>query len=344
MTAESDTHSTLQAPRRGASPCQFIDLYQPSRTYISPWPALLVILFVVVGIILVWDGVIGTPMLLVPALAAAVGLLIAFFAQRNALRRMHRSARQRLGADIEALVCDEMQRPFFGTYTGLLWKALRRSPLTDLTIRIRESRSPAPLRPLTVPFEPLPLDESDERFAHLSDTVDGTCGPATRPASKRQRSTAWPVSNRAIALIGFGGFLLLCIQMCNLALQAVVNPSLRWLTTATLSVMAVSVLLVVTGVWSPTRSKSPRWFIVPGGLVHRSLRRRTNKWNLHVFDRRACLLMLRRERGERRWIVRVADADRQEDITMTRNEATLLLRAWLSPLSPPSADSITDLQ
>jgi hypothetical protein len=82
--------------------------------------------------------------------------------------------------------------------------------------------------------------------------------------------------------------------------------------------------------------------VVPGGLLFRELARRSGTWNLHVFDRRKSVLIAHRGNFNR-WTISVGDNDQRRQITVTQNEADLLLRAWLSPIPPPPVEQLSDL-
>jgi hypothetical protein len=62
-----------------------------------------------------------------------------------------------------------------------------------------------------------------------------------------------------------------------------------------------------------------------------------------VFDRRRSVLAVMRTTS-RQWNLCVADGERCLSAVGAQNELETALRAWLSPLSPPPADRLSDLE
>jgi hypothetical protein len=93
-----------------------------------------------------------------------------------------------------------------------------------------------------------------------------------------------------------------------------------------------------TGAWRFNN----QWLLVPGGIVRRSAKSRSSQWKVHLFTRRNAVLLITESRRSNRQIC-VADATESATTNVTVAEAQLLLRAWLSPLPPPTADQLSDL-
>lgn len=83
-------------------------------------------------------------------------------------------------------------------------------------------------------------------------------------------------------------------------------------------------------------------YLVPAGMVTRYTSWLRKKSSLHLFLRRESLLAVFR-RNPNLWILIVADRQRIESISATPEQAAQLLRAWLSPLNPPTIDQLSDL-
>lgn len=90
------------------------------------------------------------------------------------------------------------------------------------------------------------------------------------------------------------------------------------------------------------RWRASQCLIVPGGIVFREARWRDDRWNLHVFDRRSSVLCVFQHRRHQ-WRFTVADDQACESAIGTREEVNTVLRAWLSPLSPPKKEALGDL-
>jgi hypothetical protein len=91
------------------------------------------------------------------------------------------------------------------------------------------------------------------------------------------------------------------------------------------------------------RSWSTQWLLVPGGLVVRRARSRSDTWKLQVFDRRQSLLVAMPGDFDNSWSVIVADSQGHDQRNLTDVECVLLLRTWLSRQSPPHVDRLSDL-
>jgi len=66
-------------------------------------------------------------------------------------------------------------------------------------------------------------------------------------------------------------------------------------------------------------------------------------WRIRVYDRRKSVLVVARGNTRGIWNARVADRETMYQTMLTSRELRLFLRAWLSPLSPPPAEKLTDL-
>jgi hypothetical protein len=81
---------------------------------------------------------------------------------------------------------------------------------------------------------------------------------------------------------------------------------------------------------------------VPGGLVVRKAIGGSGAWQVHLFERRRSILCIYCA-SVRQWNLAVADAQTMETTSGTKLEMDFALRAWLSPLSPPLLEHLSDL-
>ena len=83
--------------------------------------------------------------------------------------------------------------------------------------------------------------------------------------------------------------------------------------------------------------------MVPGGLIIRKAGLLDRRWKVHLLEPANSILLVF-QAGRRQWIACAATEDFFDRVVMTKREADFLLRAWLSPLSPPPVEKLTDLQ
>lgn len=188
----------------------------------------------------------------------------------------------------------------------------------------------ARVEPLRVPFEPRPLDETDETFHSLRLATDPHF--AADEASTRQR---W---RRRLTRSVPAGLLL--------ALAGTLVWRQQWLTLyicSGLAGVALSVWLIwAVGVRLMGMRSGGRWAIVPGGVL--ILRPRGGRWQPHVIPRRDAILLILSATPGGRWLVCVRDAQGLYTRRLTPTELDMLLAAWLSPLAPPGDDVLSDLR
>lgn len=211
-----------------------------------------------------------------------------------------------------------------------------------LTARACDEGKRQGVEPIDVPFEPIPLNEADASFAELRSGF-GPVGLSHEGATARQAYDADLHRTFRRNLRFAGGWLplvafvvLAIIIGYQLATGASINPAhVFWLVMVSLSLLGIG----GRGAWKSTR----QWLLVPGGVVAREPARRQAQWQLHVFDRRKSVLLVR-QANRNLWAVRVDDAEAHESALLTQVEAHTLLRAWLSPLAPPPAEELSDLE
>lgn len=211
-----------------------------------------------------------------------------------------------------------------------------------LTARACDDDKRQAVEPIDVCFEPIPLNEADPSFAELQSGF----GPA---GSTHERSNAQQADDASLRRtvqrnIRFAGgwfvpvvFVALAVFLAyELATGASINPvHVFWFAMVCASLLGIG----GRGAWKSTR----QWLLVPGGVVARKPARRQEQWQLHVFDRRKSVLLVR-QTNRNLWAVLVEDAEARESAVLTQVEAHTLLRAWLSLLEPPPVEQLSDLE
>jgi len=207
------------------------------------------------------------------------------------------------------------------------------------TLRIAPQERDASLKPFELPFEAQALDEADPNFIQLESQGDVENGESSPPVTASLDDDAtWRRVKRNVALRGgwvFAGIFLFATLLQawssyrrgSIDLGLVLYPGLLLL-----------ILFWTTGSWKSGR----QWLALGGGLLLRKARWRDRQWRLYLFEPRHSALALYRQ-NKHSWILCVAQGDVFERTILTNREADFVLRAWLSPLSPPPVEKLSDL-
>jgi hypothetical protein len=201
------------------------------------------------------------------------------------------------------------------------------------------------VEPILLPFEPRPLDEADLALLALAEAgTEDTAG--SLPAADCRSGCAGDQVFRTVRrrVRRSGGLFIACLsvlQVFSLAYQAhdfvqTGRVSAVWVA---LSVLALAILLGLEA----AVYRSREWLAVPGGLVMRKARLLRTRWQVLVFNQHNSVVCISPIVSSR-WQLLVADGRKVHATAVTKSEAEFALRAWLSPLPPPSPDQLTDLQ
>lgn len=204
--------------------------------------------------------------------------------------------------------------------------------------------------PILTPFEPLALDDTDPAFEALRsglrpETTDAELlrsDKACQHRHFRRQLLRWATPMVCAAALG-----------CWLWGGASSFMLLLFLLVIALPILFAGATLIVRQVrrWRNAKRWPERvdpskaqWLLVPGGLAMISPRIGQGRWNLHIVDRREAVLVAYAAYGQaRRFVVLVADPQNTYSRQVTRIELDMLLRAWISPLHPPSPEQLSDL-
>jgi hypothetical protein len=275
--------------------------------------------------------------LVVSSLAASLEL-----ERRRVMKRVKELATQAEPSALTPALCDiadAIQGPYAPRGLRIMVAALHAKGLAGATIRLCSDAAAPPL-PLAVPFEPQLLDETSS--ALMQQDLNAAVGSQVAHQSPAIRSGVRSSSARWVwrKIVLRGGWLMLVIYVFNWCLH-LVDALRHWRCTPMFALWTVGLgwLLFLPG-WRQIREQ---WFLVPGAVVVRKAPWLRGDWKLHLFERGKSVLCVgpTRRRG---WLVAVADDQQQVQSAVTRAEADFLLRAWLSPIPPPSADKLTDLE
>lgn len=221
--------------------------------------------------------------------------------------------------DVVAEVLGQMRTRYEQWLVQLL-SSLANAGHSGFTIRQRAPDTPPHLEPLTVPFEPLPIDCRDARFRQIAGAVS-----AEPPGPIR----LWWKDLRA------DDYFSLRIGVAALLLATVTLVSVRRGFGADSAAQTLAAIIFLRPKSQFDRSGRSYWMLVPGGLIIRSrgVSRLCTRQN-------ANLVLFGNSRGVASATVTIAGyiASRFLDAL----EAETLLRAWLSPLPPPTAEQVRD--
>jgi len=190
--------------------------------------------------------------------------------------------------------------------------------------------------PLTVPFEPVELDETHPALSGMVETLVSKDGDAEGAEIKKAR---W--LGRAFIRIGAPAIILL-----NVTIQAVVQSIVQigkqgfqlWFVAMWMAILGVTAAACFYGVWRT----SAQWILIPGGVVVRRTFWKNVGTRLECYIPADSMLMLTPDNmGWNATFFRGVRAVQHR--RLTRLEATALLAAWQSPIPPRPIENMSDL-
>lgn len=202
-------------------------------------------------------------------------------------------------------------------------RLISESGVRGVVLRFYHGDPPPAVAPLEVPFEPYPLGVFDRSFEEL--------------ASEQQRS-AWAAGSekRTRRVLG-----LLCVPFVILPLLTAGVTYWRGLALTKIALICLVPSVAGIGLISLLLMTARRVYLIPAGLVE-VRRRPALSWPVHRFvASESVLLLCRNEHGL--WSWGVADAVRALGGNSNEIKTDALLRAWLSPVPPPSLEMIRGL-
>ncbi len=308
------------------------------------WPAIFMVMLVgvTVGVVVVSGR--RQSAFVVLGVALPTLFLIAFLIRRRVERQVERIVENGGDLSLSALVSSVFRgRRKAGTLgmqrAARLARVLAANNRLGQALRLCPTKSATPLKPFDIVFDPQPLDQTGETFRHLEATGgDEPDDAVNASAEKIADDSTWLKIKRNVALRG--GWIMAGIFLFNVVLNAwlsILQDRIRPI----LLLWIAFFLLTLFGATGATRSRK-QWFAVPGGLIVRKAGLRDRRWKVHLLEPANSILVVF-QAGRRQWIACAATGDFFDRVVMTKREADFLLRAWLSPLSPPPVEKLTDL-
>jgi len=303
---------------------------------------LLVVILIPLTIVSLFVAVIrgGPSISLSAAMVAIMGALvfISWWEYRNWRSQMGRASSVPVALRARNLFRHDRTASFAGaTHSTAI--ALARSGERNLVVLVNRAAELRDIRPLDVEFEPIPLDGTDPRWEQLYPRI----ASPKRVAEWRELlnpTTVWGDiysfmrrhrnATQAIILIAI---------VATIAFEWGSMRGSASIYLATLGIIIAAQLVSSLGIF---RGPSDGFVLVPGGILHRSGKRRDGDRPLRLYRRSECVLCLAGTRGG---TIYVACARGDECMTQQIDSvaAEILLAAWLSPLEPPGESQIAAL-
>lgn len=190
--------------------------------------------------------------------------------------------------------------------------------------------------PLTVPFEPIELDETQPALSGMVESFVSSDGDSEVAEVKKAR---W--LGRMFVRVGAPSIMLLPVTI-NAFVQIITQTAIQgfrlWFIAMWLGVLGVTFAACFYAVWRT----SAQWMLIPGGLVIRRTFLKNVGTRLERFTPADTMLMLTPFNiGWTATLFRGMKSVQRR--LLTRMEATALLAAWQSPIPPRSAEEMSDL-
>lgn len=282
------------------------------------------------------------------ALLALFSLLSALMlrSQKRNVDRVRRALEESAGSPIETRI-SQILGITRSLYPQVMIRKAARTLVAEgcvaTAIRIASVGQATRIKPIAVPFEPRRFDELAELdSAESSQTKTETDNNGD--ARDRERAADPASIPRGIHrnLILKGGWILLAILGIHWVARAIESSQRRTIT-ANFMLMTVAMLAFLLVPVGHSCVTARQWLAVPGGIVLRKGKWLKRRWDLHLFDRRKSVLFVYRY-TRRQWVLTIADQDAYENVIGTKQELDAVLRAWLSPLPPPTLEQLSDLR
>lgn len=199
-------------------------------------------------------------------------------------------------------------------------------------IRFMPTSDLRPIAPLAVPIEPMLINDRDANFGQLADEPapppkPGRLVPHPLPEKKSALTTIFytPVGS-ILGIIG-------ALALFNVVTRNVGPAWLQWTILPIASGLFAGLILMARR----PQSRGEFWFIVNAAIIVR------RRGTLAIFRRSECALIVDYPSASAGRLL-VSNGTQTRTYPVTPREATATLRAWLSPLPPPSIDQLSDLQ
>lgn len=323
---------------------------KPGALQVSVFVPIAVVLYLALLFAFLLLGLLSPFVAILSLVAVTVlGIIGAVFVSDRNRRRAFREARSLMdeGNLESALTRLAARMAIDGPHYLLVneFKVLARHRMAQRAVRLYWTDGIWEIEPLRVSFTPVSLDESDKHFVNLVEATSESGGDLPG-AETTLRTTAGEIAIgrriwRRIRLVWIWPIL---FALLTLTISEIIRAYNPWSETARLLLFIAPFFLLLNHLTISGSPASPlQHFIVPGGLLHRKKAKGATKSDVELFSPKSAILVAVPSRKEA-WTVFVTDGIRNQTLLLTKMETEMLLRAWLSPISPPSIDKLVDLK
>ena len=270
------------------------------------------------------------------AIAFGLGILLFIFVFERSRRadirvRLERSAARPIRERIEEILSTNRSMAPQRMMRELLLQIAKSEPWGTV-IRIGRIETFDPLEPIPFAFEPRRIEDSSDLRAMKNDgCVDNNPHSSTSAPARGVRRNL--MLKGGWILLGLFSFSWLASALKSI-LSRRIEFELLWWTLA----LFLFVMIPVDSNWRSQR----QIFLVPGGVVVRKGGWFKRDWRLKLCPRAASCVMIY-PLWKKQWAFVVSDGKECVSAVGLRSEMELALRAWLSPLEPPSVERLSDL-
>lgn len=350
MTQPNAIESDTGATRVRSTGLIDVKIAKPSELQVSVVVMWAMGLFIVLLLVFAIFGVLNAIVAFLTLAAVTVlGIIGAVFVSDRNRRRAFRESRSLMEqGKVEAAVTRLAERIGIDGPNYVMvkeFKNLARVHTPPLAIRFHSSDSIGEVVPLDVSFTPVSLDESDAQFVQLVEaTTEQEENPTRGTAALRITAAEASIGRRVrrrMRLVWIWPCLI--AALLQIASQVIGSYQRQSRIASLLLLIATFFLALNFFATSAFPAAVPlKHFIVPGGLLLRRKAKGTTKSDLELLSPKTAILVAVQTRKQA-WTVFITDGNRNEPLLLTALETEMLLRAWLSPIPPPSVDKLIDL-
>ncbi len=213
------------------------------------------------------------------------------------------------------------------------------SSFTGNVFRLWKKPKPQPITPLHVTFEPMLIDESNPGFRELAESPGSSLASSqsATPTHTFRESILPPAVQRNIRLRG--GYPIVLMGLLFLGIGVI-----EWVTIGqpsfNFAFWSLWFLMLLCFPARNNKNYKQQWLMLPGGLLLRTAAKR-GMTDLHLFDAARSIMLCVHSRY-RLWTIHVSDGQQRGWLSVTPIEMDIILRAWCSPIKPPTVEQLSD--
>lgn len=270
----------------------------------------------------------------------AAGLCLCIFAYGSAARGARRAVRAASSDQIQTALAEHLPALPAEYLHGVLKHVARRlvdSGRLGCVLRIGPRKALGQVEPLAVPFEPHLLDSTDEESQ--SETEEGDTGrqePRERGYVSALRESFRPIK-KWLDRYAVWANLVIWITL------GIVNSLRSGQIDFVIYALGMGILVSAIVRFRQRGLRELQPLIVPGALIVRDAGWRSADWRVTMFEPHETVFLTCRF-PDGRWELLLSSQTQMYYFRVTEAQARAALRAWLSPLAPPTLEQLSDLR